>query len=314
MRVLLRILLAALFGIVLLGAGAQAAGRQGGKAAARVHAMRGISLYHKGRYQPALKDLQKAEAAFHAPTHLLYIARCKRELGELEAAHDQFVQILLEDLTYDAPAAFERAQAEARKESARLRQRIATVLVEIEGAPADQVDVTLDGEPIPPPLRQFPIAITPARHVLKARTAGGGATAKTVTGRVGITQTVTLDLAVGDGDDLYDVMDAILDDEAADEEGGSAFPVWPTVTLGVGGATLLVGAILGGVALGDEDQDSETMGHTAIALVALGGTVAAAGAIWLTVDLVSGSSDDSSAEAHLHAKLGPGGAQLELHW
>ena len=50
------------------------------KATARQLASEGIELYQKGSYAEALDKLERAEALFDAPVHLLYIARTQAKL------------------------------------------------------------------------------------------------------------------------------------------------------------------------------------------------------------------------------------------
>jgi tetratricopeptide (TPR) repeat protein len=338
MRKLVQILLCAIVaGIVLGGHDAAAAEAGGDKAAARTHAMRGVALYKRGQYAAAVKALTKAEEAFHAPPHLLFMARCKRELGELREAHDLFIQVLIDQLAADAPKAFVRAQEQAGGEAAALRPRIATVLIEIKGASRDEVEVAVDGKAVSPPKLEHPIAITTGEHQITAGRQGATPAEHTVSGRVGVTQTVMLDLTPEDGADLYDVMDAVISDDEMDTDEPPDepldWPVWPTVTTGAGVAIVVVGAILGGVTLGEagdikdqcrddicptelaEDGDSaEAMGHASTALFIIGGVVTAAGATWLTIDLLSDSEDGDAPAAAVRTELGPTSARLKLVW
>lgn len=338
MRAFVRFLSALMVLGVLLGGHGQAdAQPSSGKAAARAHAMRGVALYKRRQYERALEYLQKAEQAFHAPTHVLFMARCKRELGQLNEAHDLMIEVLIDAVASDAPAAFARAVEQARDEAAKLRQKIATVIIEVEGAKTEEIQITLDGEVIDRARIEFPIAITDGEHVVGASEEIGGIAERTISGRVGVTQAVTLTLVPDDGAELYAPVEEAEPDEPPPPPPEPAFhlPLWPTVTTGAGAGVLLIGAILGGVTLSEagdikdqcqgnicptelaSDGDSaESMGHAATALIVIGSVAAAAGATWLTFELLSDSSgaEGEGTAKRLSAEVGPASARLRLAW
>ncbi len=60
---------------------------------ARALAKAGIALYQQGRHQEAIEQLSSAEKLFHAPAHLLYMARAHAKLGQLVVAHRLYVDV-----------------------------------------------------------------------------------------------------------------------------------------------------------------------------------------------------------------------------
>src|SRR5690348_13168824 len=71
---------------------------------ARSLADAGLELFQAGRVEDAAAKFEAAEAAFHAPTTLLYLARCKAKLGKLLAARALYRRLASEALAPDAPA------------------------------------------------------------------------------------------------------------------------------------------------------------------------------------------------------------------
>src|SRR5262249_11524349 len=51
------------------------------QAVARAKAQAGVKLYGADRWEQALASFREADAAFHAPSVTIYIARCQRKMG-----------------------------------------------------------------------------------------------------------------------------------------------------------------------------------------------------------------------------------------
>ncbi|WP_437587384.1 tetratricopeptide repeat protein [Sorangium sp. So ce1000] len=88
---------------------------------ARTKAYEGLKLYGADRWQEALEAFQEADRLYHAPTLVLYMARCQRKLGRLEVARDLYEQVLAEPLPEDPPTAFLEARQDAETELAGVR-------------------------------------------------------------------------------------------------------------------------------------------------------------------------------------------------
>jgi hypothetical protein len=164
------------------------------RAAARVAATQGLHALQEGRYKDALDLCTRAEALMHAPTHLLLIARAQTKLGHLVEAQEAYIKIIRERLAPNAPHAFVEAQATASDEQAALAPRVPTLKVDVEGASASDVQITLDGAPFPSALIGMASPVNPGSHTLAV--ASGPATAEPVTVTVaeGAKQNVTLTL------------------------------------------------------------------------------------------------------------------------
>ncbi|WP_437659104.1 tetratricopeptide repeat protein [Sorangium sp. So ce1182] len=83
---------------------------------ARTRAHEGLKLYGADRWQEAFDAFQEADRLYHAPTLVLYMARCQRKLGNLEAARALYEQVLGEALPDDPPPAFLEARRDAETE------------------------------------------------------------------------------------------------------------------------------------------------------------------------------------------------------
>ncbi|MGK4000272.1 tetratricopeptide repeat protein [Sorangium sp. So ce1024] len=91
---------------------------------ARTKAHEGLKLYGADRWQEAFEAFQEADRLYHAPTLVLYMARCQRKLGKLEAARALYEQVLDEALPEDAPPAFLEARKDAEIELAGVRDAL----------------------------------------------------------------------------------------------------------------------------------------------------------------------------------------------
>ncbi|MGK4002438.1 tetratricopeptide repeat protein [Sorangium sp. So ce1036] len=92
---------------------------------ARAKAHEGLKLYGADRWQEAFEAFQEADRLYHAPTLVLYMARCQRKLGKLTDARALYEQVLAEPLPDDAPPAFLDARRDAEVELDAVRAALA---------------------------------------------------------------------------------------------------------------------------------------------------------------------------------------------
>jgi hypothetical protein len=158
--------------------------------AARALAEKGIDLYEVGRYREAAELFEQAEARFHAPTHLLLIARASEKLGRLAHAEHAYEQVVDEKLPDYASDTFRDAQAQARTELATLKPRVPHVALRFSGPPAHDVRVAVDGERVDR-LRQ-PIALDPGPRVVRISADGAAPIERQI--KLGEGSSTTIDL------------------------------------------------------------------------------------------------------------------------
>lgn len=142
------------------------------KAAARALATQGTEALKMNRYGEALDLVTRAESIFHAPTHLLLIARAQVGSGKLVAAQETYLKLIHEELRADAPAVFKSAQASAREELPAIEPRIASLRIVVEGAAQKSATVKLDEATVPSALLNVYRPVDPGPHVITVSSAG----------------------------------------------------------------------------------------------------------------------------------------------
>src|SRR5437763_5070375 len=108
---------AAAFAVLLVVSPAAAQNAKGPEAA-RALAEAGREKFEQGEYAQAIAEFEHAEAVFHAPPHLLFIARARVKLGKLLQAREDYRRIVAEPLPRGAPPAFDKAKEDAKKDLA----------------------------------------------------------------------------------------------------------------------------------------------------------------------------------------------------
>jgi hypothetical protein len=84
-------------------------------------AKEGYELFERNHFEEAYERFRAADRLFHAPTVVIFEARCQQRLGKLTEAEALYVQLLDEPLPKDAPAQFVEAHRNAERELADLR-------------------------------------------------------------------------------------------------------------------------------------------------------------------------------------------------
>ncbi len=164
------------------------------KAGARAAADAGAEAFDAGRYQEAIDLFSRAEAIVHAPPHLLNIARAYVKLGRLVSAQDSYLKIVRERLPSGAPEPFKEAWAAADRELGELEPRIPRLTIQVTGAEGSQVQVTMDGQPVPSALLGIPHPVDPGDHTVSANAGGERQVTRSVTVAVGARESVELDV------------------------------------------------------------------------------------------------------------------------
>lgn len=139
---------------------------------ARERAGKGYELFEAGQFQLAIELFRQAEAHFHAPPHLLYVARSQVKLGKLLAAESTYRLVADEKLGPDAPGPFKEAQGAARAELAQLQPRVPSLVIVLEGAPPPGTRVLLDGAPVDADHLGLPTRLDPGPHTVTAKPPG----------------------------------------------------------------------------------------------------------------------------------------------
>ncbi|MDC3958395.1 hypothetical protein [Polyangium jinanense] len=233
------------------------------KAGARAAAEKGTNAFKESRYDEAVDMFLRAESLFHAPTHVLMLARSYVALGKLVLAKEAYHSIVREELAPKAPAAFKLAKVDAEKELAELSPRIPSLQVSTTPE-AKNVVVTLDDKPLPAALIGIPSPIDPGTHVLRATAEGMAAPEKSVTVKEGEKAAVVLELApVASAGPITPVprpLGPTGPSEGREQPSGKTSPgrIAGVVLMGLGVAGLGAGGVFGGLSLAKRAEADET--------------------------------------------------------
>ncbi len=217
-------------------------------------ALKGIKLFEARDYEGAIAHLEQAELKFHAPSHLLFMARAHHKLGHLQAAYALFVQLAIEPLPQYAPKAFLKAQQTARARVAELRSKITGVMITVSGVALELATVRINGRKIENRKLIYPVPLPAGEHRISASAEQmTTATTKiTVTSNPG-PQTVNLELRPVPLPPPEPPPLPLPPPEQ--EQAGSLVPA--ITAFGVGAAALAVGFITGGIAFAKANDIKE---------------------------------------------------------
>lgn len=248
--------------------------------------LRGQAAYERGDYEDSVEAWEAGYALDPRPLLQYNLGQAYERLGELPKAVSAF-ETYLENASPSDPN-----QQRARAQLAAIRERLGRTSIVVAGGP-EGATILIDGEDHGRTPRPDPISVTPGSHQVEVVMEGYRPFEAMVS------------VAAGRSVDV----DVVLQEEAAPDEGA---PLVPIILWGAGGAAIVAGAILGGVALGkangaDTSDGSDADSARGLALgadIAIGVGVLAAGA-GLLVYLLSGD-DGESDEVAFSPAVGPG--------
>jgi hypothetical protein len=167
------------------------------RAGARSLATEGASAFNEGRFKDAVDLFTKAESLVHAPPHLLFIARASSKLGQYVRAREAYLKITKEQLAPNAPQAFRDAQTAASHEMTAVDHKIGGLVIKVEGGgDAKDLQLKLDGNPVPAVLVGMSQPIDPGDHRVEAVATGYRAQPKSIKVNEAEKATITLKLEV----------------------------------------------------------------------------------------------------------------------
>ena len=149
-----------------IAGGALAAGSVADREAARSLASKAYQLFEAGEYRRAIDLFHQADARFHAPPHLLYVARAQAKLALLVEAKATYQRVLEDRLTAEAPPPFKEAQGSARSELAEVEALTPSLVVTIAGPTPAGARVLVDGEPLAAGDLGRPVPRNPGAHTV----------------------------------------------------------------------------------------------------------------------------------------------------
>jgi hypothetical protein len=164
----------------VLAAPAIAAGSVADREAARSLATKAYQLFEAREYRRAIDLFHQADARFHAPPHLLYVARAQVELGLLVEAKATYLRVLQDRLAADAPPPFKEAQVSARSELTEVEALTPTVVVTLPGPLPSGARVEIDGEALAAGDLGRPLPRNPGAHTVSLEAPGMASVERTV--------------------------------------------------------------------------------------------------------------------------------------
>jgi hypothetical protein len=231
-------------------------------AAARSLGTDGVKLAESGDCKGAIPKLQGAEKLFHAPTTADWLGECQIKVGQLVAGTETLNRVVHETLAPNAPAAFTAAQQRANVALQAALPKIAQLKIHVDGAPPDQVTVTVDDDKVPSVLFDSNRPTDPGTHQVKASAPGFTDAVQSVQLTPGGSTAVTLALTATGAPPPVAPVPAATPAPApapseppptsAESQGHSK--AVPIILLAVGGAGLVVGASFGVLALGTKSS------------------------------------------------------------
>jgi len=222
------------------------------------------------RFHRAVEIFDSAKAPV-PPTLLLGYARGAAKNNHVIEAAEAYNRIIRAGLPAGAPAPFVKALDDAKHEIDAVEARIAKITINVTGC--DNPTVTLDGAQLPSAVLGIAKPVDPGTHEVKATasgckdatasfTVGDGketttsltvskeATASTGTTTTGTGASTSSVTGTSTGTSASTGTGAPPSGETS-SGGGSGLKIAGIVTLAVGGVGLIVGAVTGGIAVGD---------------------------------------------------------------
>jgi hypothetical protein len=210
------------------------------RTAARAMGNSGVEAYQAGNYQDASDRLEKAYAIARVPSLGLWSARALRKLGKLVEAADRYLETASLQVPEGDYVIQKQAQTDATRELKELRPRIPVLSIEVKGAKAAEVAVSIDGTPLAATLVTEPRLVNPGEHRVEGTHGAERAEAKVTVAEAESTTAVL---------DFSGLKSAEAAVSTEDGGGGGAFRTLAFVALGVGGAGIITGSITGVLAI-----------------------------------------------------------------
>lgn len=232
--------------------------------AARDLGYEGIDAFQRGDFALALDKLDRAYRVLKVPTLGLWSARALAKQSKLVEASARYLEVTRLEVKGEA-AVQKQAIADATQEREALLSQIPAATVQVAGASAEDVQLTIDGVTISNALIGVKRPVNPGKHHFAA-TLGAQKAEADATFAISETKTVTLTFggaAAPSGDAAAQPAPATASSPAAPasdqapldtEDPGKRRRTIGWVTVGVGGALVVVGAVTGGIAAGKKSD------------------------------------------------------------
>lgn len=238
MRLTACVLAALLTAAVAPGASAQEAAEDAARSSARQLANDASEAYRRGDYEAAYDGFNRAFRLVGVPGLGVWSARSLRQLNRWVEASERYREVTRVQLPEDAPESSRTALREAEAELQELLPRIPSLVITVENATPEEVEVTLDGRPVPSALLGAKQRLDPGSHRIVARR-GGEELREEITASERGVERIALRFSSPPAANVT----APGADTSAPEAGRTPQRTAGLVVLGVGGAFLVGGAV-----------------------------------------------------------------------
>ena len=223
------------------------------RATARTLAQEGQHALETKNYTMAIDKFSRADSLVHAPTLLLGLARAQVGATKLVEAQENYNRIIREGVAPGAPKSWSKAIDDANKEVGAISPRIPWVTITVLGPSSPEV--VIDSTPVPHASLGVKRAINPGTHKLKISAEGYLPQEKSIVLTEG--QSLSVNVELEQAPDLTPPPEkkapaAVAVDTSSG--GGEWRKTVAYVSLGVGGASLIVGGVAGALALAKHSQ------------------------------------------------------------
>jgi hypothetical protein len=219
------------------------------RSAARALGEEGLKLYDEGNFAAAADKLARADEIVRLPTTGLYVARALAKSGKLVEASEKYLAVTKLALAADATEQHRTAQKDAERERAELVPRIPSLEI-VVGGDLTGATVVLDGRTLPSVLVGVKIPANPGTHTIEAQK-GNARASQTITLAEGTSARATLDRPTATATAVANAPTEPKDDG---HESLRPLALGGWIGLGVGGAALVAGGVLGGLTLAKESD------------------------------------------------------------
>jgi hypothetical protein len=316
------------------------------RATARALGQDGQQALEAKDYRTAEDRFRRADKLVHAPSLELGLARALAGVGKFVESQETYNRIIREGVPPGAPDAFKHALDDAKKEVETVSTKVGAVTITVKaigGADIADPAVALDGQPINSASLGIRRAIDPGNHVLHVSAAGYKPADLNfpVTAGSNIDQPILLEkdltgtapppaLAPGPATNAAPATATTAAPPASGSppdttpSSGKKGSIAPWIAFGVGGVGLALGAITGGLALGDhstlasecgsgscpsnnsKDQSDLSSYHTMGALSTVGFIVAGVGAAAGVILLIAAPKSEPTTGLSISPTIGLG--------
>jgi len=217
----------------------------------------GVAAYQDGDYQRAVEKLEKAWSILQTAPLGLWSGRALEKAGRLVEASERYMAAKRAPLDRGGDRdAQESARAEAEAAYEAVQPRVPTITLQFTGAQATELTVVVAGKTILPDFVGLPVPVDPGTVDVSAQRGTEPAVTTQVSLREGDHEVVTLDFRAAGAEGGAASAQAEGENAPADTgpsdagaRKGSWQPVAGWIGVGLGGASLILGGITGGMVL-----------------------------------------------------------------